>query len=99
MLRQILLTEKAKEIGTLLLTCAPTNIASNKTIQANGGRLVKTSFVERIRLGLVDAIGRPHRMAQRGITTHVLPSSSTAEEIAAIVRPREFRIWLRCTPL
>jgi len=48
MLRQVLLTEKAKEIGTLLLTCAPTNIASNKTIQANGGRLVKTSFVERI---------------------------------------------------
>jgi len=48
MLRQILLTPKAKEIGTLLLTCAPANIASNKTIQANGGRLVKTSFVERI---------------------------------------------------
>jgi predicted acetyltransferase len=48
MLRQILLTEKAREIGRLLLTCAPTNTASNKTIQANGGRLVKTSFVERI---------------------------------------------------
>jgi predicted acetyltransferase len=48
MLRQILLTERAKAIGTLLLTCAPTNIASNKTIQANGGRLLKTSFVERV---------------------------------------------------
>ncbi len=48
MLRQILLTEKAREIGRLLLTCAPANIASNRTIQANGGRLVKTSFVERI---------------------------------------------------
>jgi predicted acetyltransferase len=48
MLRQILLTEKAREIGQLLLTCDPTNIASNKTIQANGGHLVKTSFVERV---------------------------------------------------
>jgi predicted acetyltransferase len=48
MLRQILSTAKAKEIGRLLLTCAPTNIASNKTIRANGGRLVRTSFVERI---------------------------------------------------
>jgi len=48
LLRQLLLTPKAKEIGTLLLTCAPTNIGSNKTIQANGGQLLKTSFVERI---------------------------------------------------
>lgn len=48
MLRQILLTEEAKEIGRLLLTCAPANTASNKTIQANGGCLVKTSFVKRI---------------------------------------------------
>jgi predicted acetyltransferase len=48
MLRQILTTDKAKEIGTLLLTCSPTNVASNKAIQANGGRLVRTVFVERI---------------------------------------------------
>jgi predicted acetyltransferase len=48
MLRQILLTEKAREIGSLLVTCAPSNIGSNKTIQANGGLLVKTSFVERV---------------------------------------------------
>jgi predicted acetyltransferase len=48
MLRQLLLTPKAREIGRLLLTCAPTNIASNKTIQANGGQLAKTSFVARI---------------------------------------------------
>ena len=47
MLRQILLTAKAREIGTLLLTCAPTNVASDKTIRANGGHLEKTSFVER----------------------------------------------------
>ncbi len=49
MLRQILSTHKAKEIGTLLLTCSPTNVASNKAIQANGGHLVKTGFVERIK--------------------------------------------------
>jgi predicted acetyltransferase len=48
MLRQILLTERARGIGRLLLTCAPANVASNRTIQANGGRLVKTAFVERI---------------------------------------------------
>jgi predicted acetyltransferase len=48
MLRQILLSEKAKSIGKLLLTCAPANIASNRTIQANGGRLVETRFVQRI---------------------------------------------------
>jgi predicted acetyltransferase len=48
MLRQILLTEEARKIGKLLLTCDPANIASNKTIRANGGQLVKTSFVERV---------------------------------------------------
>lgn len=48
MLRQILLTEEARRIGRLLLTCAPTNAASNKTIRANGGKLVKTSFVARV---------------------------------------------------
>jgi hypothetical protein len=30
-----------------LLTCAPDNIASNKTILANGGILSKTAFVEK----------------------------------------------------
>ena len=48
MLRQILLTDEARRIGRLLLTCAPTNTASNKTIQANGGKLARTGFVERI---------------------------------------------------
>lgn len=37
MLRQILLTDKAKTIGRLLLTCDPDNIASVKTITKNGG--------------------------------------------------------------
>jgi predicted acetyltransferase len=46
MLRQILLTAKAKEIGHLLLTCSPDNPASNKTIIANGGILERTIFVD-----------------------------------------------------
>ncbi|MHB8418772.1 MAG: GNAT family N-acetyltransferase [Myxococcales bacterium] len=48
LLRQILSTAEAQEIGTLLLTCAPTNIGSNRAIRANGGQLVKTSFVARV---------------------------------------------------
>ncbi len=47
MLRQLLLTPKAKDIGNLLLTCAPDNIASNKTILTNGGLLTKTAYVEK----------------------------------------------------
>lgn len=46
MLRQILDTPKAREIGRLLLTCAPANIASNKTILANGGKLTQTIYVD-----------------------------------------------------
>jgi predicted acetyltransferase len=49
LLRQILQTEEARRLGRLLVTCAPTNVASNKTIQANGGRLEKTCFVERVK--------------------------------------------------
>jgi predicted acetyltransferase len=48
MLRQVLRTSKAQEIGRLLLTCAPDNAASNRTIRANGGVLERTIFVERI---------------------------------------------------
>jgi predicted acetyltransferase len=48
MLRQVLQTPKAKEIGRLLLTCAPDNVASNRTIRANGGVLERTIHVERI---------------------------------------------------
>jgi predicted acetyltransferase len=48
MLRQVLRTPKAQEIGNLLLTCAPDNVASNRTIQANGGVLERTIFVERV---------------------------------------------------
>lgn len=48
MLRQVLRTPRAQEIGRLLLTCAPDNLASNRTIRANGGVLERTIFVERI---------------------------------------------------
>jgi predicted acetyltransferase len=48
MLRQVLRTPKSREIGRLLLTCAPDNAASNRTIRANGGVLERTIFVERI---------------------------------------------------
>ena len=46
MLRQILLTPTARQIGRLLLTCSPDNPASNRTILANGGVLEKTMFVD-----------------------------------------------------
>ena len=48
MLRQVLRTPKAHEIGRLLLTCAPDNVASNRTILANGGVLQRNIFVPRI---------------------------------------------------
>ncbi|MGE4131846.1 MAG: GNAT family N-acetyltransferase [Bdellovibrionales bacterium] len=47
MLSQVLSTARAKEIGQLLLTCAPDNTASNRTILANGGVLEKTEFVRK----------------------------------------------------
>lgn len=46
MLRLLLQTPKAQSIGRLLLTCSPDNIASNRTITANGGVLEKTTYVE-----------------------------------------------------
>lgn len=49
MLRQILLTPTARNIGRLLLTCAPDNLASNKTILSNGGILERTVYVEVIK--------------------------------------------------
>lgn len=39
MLRQILLTERAKSIGDLLVTCDDGNAASERTILKNGGEL------------------------------------------------------------
>jgi predicted acetyltransferase len=48
MLRQVLETPTARRIGRILLTCAPDNVASNRTIRANGGVLERTIFVDRI---------------------------------------------------
>lgn len=47
MLRQLLQTPKAIEIGRLLLTCGADNVASNKTILANGGVLSRTAYLEK----------------------------------------------------
>jgi len=46
MLRQLLELPKAREIGRLLVTCAPDNVASAATITANGGVLARTAFVQ-----------------------------------------------------
>lgn len=48
MLRLVLQTPKAKQIGRLLLTCALDNLASNVTIRKNGGILTETKFVQRV---------------------------------------------------
>ena len=48
MLRQILITPEARSLGRLLLTCAPDNVASNKTILSNGGVLERVVFVEMV---------------------------------------------------
>ena len=45
MLRQLLTLPKARELGRLLLTCTPDNVASNKTILANGGALERRAFL------------------------------------------------------
>lgn len=48
MLRQILTLPKVKRCGRVLLTCAPDNVPSQKTIVSNGGVLAGSAFVERI---------------------------------------------------
>lgn len=49
MLRELLKTSKAKEIGKLLLTCHPDNIGSNKTILNNGGELKEKIWAENVK--------------------------------------------------
>ncbi|RZA04582.1 MAG: GNAT family N-acetyltransferase [Proteobacteria bacterium] len=48
MLRLALRTPAARKIEKVLLTCAPDNIASNRTIQKNGGLLAGSKFVARV---------------------------------------------------
>lgn len=47
MLRLLLQIEEVRAAGRVLLTCAPNNTASNRTILANGGMLTATKFVEK----------------------------------------------------
>ncbi len=49
MLRNLLTAPETKSIGRILITCAPDNIASNKTILANGGKLTEKRYVERFK--------------------------------------------------
>ncbi len=49
MLKAILQTPQAIQIGSLLLTCNPENIGSNKTILSNGGVLEKREYVESLK--------------------------------------------------
>ena len=48
MLKQVLKSNEAQSIGKLLLTCAPGNVASNRTIIVNGGHFSKMIFVDLI---------------------------------------------------
>lgn len=65
--RQVLRTPKAREVGKLLLTCAPDNLASNRTIRANGGVLERTVLVERI--------GRETNLYWNALSPNDLPTS------------------------
>ena len=42
---QLLELPRAKALGRLLLTCAPDNLGSNKTILANGGALERRAYL------------------------------------------------------
>jgi predicted acetyltransferase len=44
MLRKLLATDRAREIGRVLVTCSPENIASRRTIESNHGVLAATVF-------------------------------------------------------
>ncbi len=46
MLRQVLQTDLVRRIGKVLLTCAPDNVASNKTILSNGGVCTQKIYVD-----------------------------------------------------
>lgn len=48
MIRELLLTERARIMGRILVTCAPTNTGSRRAIEANGGVLQGIVFVEEV---------------------------------------------------
>ncbi len=49
MLRLLLVTERARTLGRILVTCAPSNAASRKAIEANGGLLKGIVFVAEVK--------------------------------------------------
>ena len=49
LLRLVLATERASAIGRILVTCAPTNAASRKAIEANGGVLAGIVYVDEVK--------------------------------------------------
>lgn len=48
MLRLLLTTAAAREIGRILVTCAPANAASRRVIEANGGVLAGIVFADEV---------------------------------------------------
>lgn len=48
MLRALLATERARDIGRLLVTCAPSNVGSRRAIEACGGVLDGIVYVEEV---------------------------------------------------
>ncbi|MDP2345989.1 MAG: GNAT family N-acetyltransferase [Deltaproteobacteria bacterium] len=48
MLRLLLVTERAQTLRRILVTCAPSNAGSRKTIEANGGLLESIVFVDEV---------------------------------------------------
>ena len=49
MLRLVLNTERARATGRILVTCAPSNAASRRTIEANGGVLAGIVFADEVK--------------------------------------------------
>jgi predicted acetyltransferase len=48
MLRQLLHTERARSMGRILVTCAPSNVGSRRAIEASGGVLEGIVFIEEV---------------------------------------------------
>ena len=49
MFRLLLVTEPARALGRILVTCAPANAASRRTIEANGGVLAGIVFADEVK--------------------------------------------------
>lgn len=49
MLRLLLVTERARSMRRILVTCAPSNAGSRKAIEANGGVLDRIVFIDEVK--------------------------------------------------